>query len=346
MQTAIVGLGWVAQARHIPAIRRAGHHIVGVVDRRPGRAKAVAEKYGLARWTEGETLNAAPWIGEADAVSIATPPFAHHELALEAASRRIAVITEKPFAMSPAEGEEMAATAASRDQILCVVHNFQFARSMQRLRKDLNNGRIGRLRGIRALQFGNPSRRLPEWFETLPLGLFYDESPHLLYLLRNIAGPLKLIKAVTVEARENRATPYQIDAWFKSDAADYPITLSCNFESSVSEWYVLVHGEQSLGVVDIFRDIYLRLPNDRAHATLDVLRTSVAATVQHWAQHVTSGVPHLTGRLLYGNEEIFTRFGEAAGGDRTRIEPIDATAALDTLKLQHDIINQRERIFA
>ena len=85
-------------------------------------------------------------------------------------------------------------------------------------------------RGVRAIQLGNPERRLPEWFEQLPLGLFYDESPHLLYLLRSVVGRMTLAKAVTAESQSGHATPDQIDAWFEADGADYPITLSCKFE--------------------------------------------------------------------------------------------------------------------
>jgi predicted dehydrogenase len=217
---------------------------------------------------------------------------------------------------------------------------------MRRLKRDLDRGRLGTIRGVRAVQLGNPSRRLPAWYEELPLGLFYDESPHLLYLLSSVSGPLALEKAVSAESRRGSATPAQIDAWFSADGADYPITLSCNFESSVSEWYLAVHGEQAVGIVDIFRDIYLRLPNDGAHGTGDVIRTSVAATAQHWWQHVTSGVPHLTGKLRYGNDEVFDRFGRAICGDRDAMRPIEAEAAQRILELQHAIISKRERVYA
>jgi hypothetical protein len=129
-----------------------------------------------------------------------------------------------------------------------------------------------------------------------------------------------------------------------SEAASFPISLSCNFVSSISEWYLVVHGERASGVVDIFRDIYLRLPNDGTHSTREVIRTSVAASYQHWWQHVTSGVPHLRGKLRYGNDEIFRRFGQAIKGNSEALEPIGATAALETLTLQHEIIANRERI--
>lgn len=340
----VVGLGWVGCARHIPTLRSDPRfRLVGVADRRGERAAELAKNIPGLREGKGSSLAEIAWIDDVDAVSIATAPFAHHDLACEALGRGLHVITEKPFAMSVAEGKSMIDAARAADRNLAVVHNFQFARSMKQLRRDIDEGNIGNIRNIRAVQLGNPSRRLPEWYEDLPLGLFYDESPHLLYLLGAISGRLELVKAVTVEGKD-KATPDQIDAWFRADGADYPITLSCNFLSSVSEWHILVHGEKALAVVDIFRDIYLRIPNDGAHNTLDVIRTSGVATMQHWWQHVTSGIPHLTGTLRYGNNEVFSRFGRAIQGEADALKPINANSAVDVLKMQHDIISERERI--
>lgn len=349
VRIALVGLGWVAQARHIPALRRSGiFELAGVIDRSRGHAATVAAKFAVPRHAEAQTLRDVPWIREVDALSIATAPMAHHDLVCEALSLGLHVITEKPFAMSRPEGQAMLAKAEASNRHLAVVHNFQFARSMHRLLADIESGRLGIIRGVRAVQLGNPRRRLPKWYGDLPLGLFYDESPHLLYLLRRLAGPLTLAKSVVLESADGSSTPTQIDAWFSGAHQDYPVTMSCNFESAVSEWYVVAHGEKAVGIVDIFRDIYLRLPNDGTHATGDVIRTSIAATVQHWLQHVTSGLPHLAGRLLYGNDVVFGRFGNAViggvGEGDAHLAPINASVAYETLALQHDLIEQSERI--
>src|SRR5262249_45760033 len=133
-------------------------------------------------------------------------------------------------------------------------------------------------------------------------------------------------------------TPARIDAFFRNPSFGGPITLSCNFESPVSEWYLIVYGSKRMGVVDVFRDIYLSLPNDGAHKTLDVFRTSVSAIGQHSWQHLASGIPHLMGRLRYGNDEVFRRFAAAVRGNREELQPIDAESALGVLRLQHAIV--------
>ena len=106
----------------------------------------------------------------------------------------------------------------------------------------------------------------------------------------------------------------------------------------------MVFGEKALGILDVFRDIYVRLPNDGVHDTPRVVRTSLVATAQHWLQHLTSGIPHLTGRLFYGNEQVFDRFARAIGGEARALDPIDAASALSILKLQHAIVDRAERV--
>jgi scyllo-inositol 2-dehydrogenase (NADP+) len=343
IKVAAVGLGWVALNRHLPVMDRGPHFdVVGVIDRRPGRAEAVAKKRGYRRSSCASTLDEVRWLDEVDAVTVATAPMAHHALVRDALVRGKHVLTEKPFAMTVAQGEDMVQTASATRKQLAIVHNFQFARSTLRLKADIDAGALGPITGIDAVQLGNPGRRLPDWYEELPLGLFYDESPHLLYLMQSIAGPLQLANAITIPSRRGLATPARIAAWFTAEACDYPIALSCNFESPISEWYLVVFGEKRLGIIDVFRDIYISLPNDGAHDTRNVLRTSLVTTAQHWLQHVTSGIPHLMGRLFYGNDHVFDRFARAIAGDTEALAPIGPASALSVLKLQHAIVDRRQ----
>lgn len=347
LRVAAIGLGWVCLNRHLPAMARSSRFdVVGVIDRAPGRAKAVAAKRRYRHFSETSDLASVDWLEQVDAITVATAPMAHFALVREAIRRGKHVLTEKPFTMTVAEGDILVAEAAAADRQLAIVHNFQFARSTRRLFDDIANGALGTISSVDAVQFGNPERRLPTWCEELPFGLFYDESPHLLYLLRAVAGELSLARSLVVPSRTGLHTPARVEAWFRGARGDYPIRLACNFESPVSEWYLMVAGEKAVGIVDIFRDIYIRLPNDGRHDTLGVLRTSRVATFQHWFQHLTSGVPHLAGRLSYGNDEVFDRFASAAAGDAEAIAPINGGAAQAVLHLQHAIIDQAEAIYS
>jgi scyllo-inositol 2-dehydrogenase (NADP+) len=345
LRAAAIGLGWVSLHRHLPAMQREpAIEVVGVIDRHPGRAEAVGRRLGLRRHAEAARLAAVPWLDEVDAIVVGTAPATHAALIGEALSLGKHVLTEKPFVMTPAEGEALVALARERQRVLAVVHNFQFARSTRRLLADLHAGRYGALRFLHARQLGNPLRRLPAWYDELPLGLFYDESPHLLYLLRALApAPLRLLRAAVHPSTSGKRTPAWISAHYAAGAASIPVKLDLAFEAPLSEWHVCVAGERALGDVDVFRDIYLRLPNDGAHTTWPVVRTSLLATASHWAQHLASGPRHLAGRLFYGNEEVFRRFAAAAASG-VAPEGIGADDALAVLRMQHEIIDQAERL--
>ena len=339
IRVAAVGLGWVALHRHLPVLDRSEEfEVIGVIDHTPGIAKKVADRRGYPRFAETSVLSDIEWLSEVDAITVATAPMSHFSVVSEALQLRKHILTEKPFAMSVVEGEQMVRLAAKQDRRLAIVHNFQFARSTRRLCLELDQGKMGEVLAINAVQFSNPRRRLPKWYDDLPLGLFYDESPHLLYLLRHFAGAIQLNRCWCVPSSKSLRTPARIDAMFSTPTWKRPISLHCNFESPISEWYLAVFGEKRIGIVDIFRDIYLSLPNDEKHSTIDVLRTSLCATGQHVWQHLISGLPHLAGRLMYGNEEVFSRFARAVNGDSNALLPIDGDSALAVLRLQHEIV--------
>jgi predicted dehydrogenase len=338
-----VGLGWVSVHRHLPALRASGAcEVVGVVDRHPGRAREVAARLGIPGHHAGERLSDIPWLDTVEAFVIGASPAAHGALIREALALGRHVLTEKPFVLDPAEGEALVALARDKRLTLAIVHNFQFARSTRALRTDLDKGRYGALRFIHARQLGNPRRRLPAWYEELPLGLFYDESPHLLYLLRALApAPLEFLRAEVQPSTLGKRTPAWVSAHYAAGPARIPVKLDMGFEAPVSEWHVSVGGEHRLGDLDVFRDIYVSVPNDGEHTAWPVLRTSLAATWSHWAQHLVSGPGHLRGTLLYGNDEVCRRFAAAV---RSGSEPagIGAADALAVLRMQHQIVGSRE----
>jgi scyllo-inositol 2-dehydrogenase (NADP+) len=341
IRIAAVGLGWVALHRHLPTMEQSTEfEIVGVIDRASGVAKKIAKARGYDNFAETSVLAEIPWLSDVDAITVTTAPMGHFSVISQALRLQKHVLTEKPFAMSIAEGEELVKLASDVGCCLAIVHNFQFARSTRRLLSELKAGNIGSILAINAVQFGNPRRRLPVWYEELPLGLFYDESPHLLYLLRLLAGSIQVDRSWIFPSSKGLKTPARIDAIFRSPLLACPVSLHCNFESPVSEWHLMVFGEKRLAVVDIFRDIYISLPNDEQHSTMKVLRTSMSATGQHLWQHIVSGIPHLTGKLMYGNKEVFARFAGGVRGDETALSPVSAESALAVLRLQHEIVEQ------
>jgi predicted dehydrogenase len=184
---------------------------------------------------------------------------------------------------------------------------------------------------VRALLLSSPSRRLPPWYEELPLGLFYDESPHAIALARRLAGAELEPASAVVVAGGDGATPAQMDLHLR--AGGVPVGLHMSFDSPVSEWHTIVLGDRGVASVDLFRDIATFVPADGRHGARDVLRTSAAATAAHWAGYARSGVGHLRGSLRYGADEVYARFHSAVVDGRPA-SGIDAGDALAVARVQ------------
>jgi scyllo-inositol 2-dehydrogenase (NADP+) len=330
----VVGAGWVTSARHIPALKRSGRcEIIGVIDKHKEKAKAVAEKFSLAH--HGESLNEA-WVDSAQACTVGVSPMSHFEITDSLLDRSKHVLLEKPMCLTVGEGEALADKARSKGLTLAIVHNFQFAHSVRRAKAMLASGRWGKLTGLHAFQLSNPQRRLPSWYEQLPFGLFFDESPHLLYLLKAFGSKIELRSASVTPSTSGKVTPAIVQAEF--DVSGLTATMYTNFEAPISEWHLMVFTEKGAAVIDIFRDILVFVPTDHLHSAKNVVRSSFSMIWDHAAGFIHSGSRMVTKSLLYGNEEVVNRFLDALEG-KSKLIDIDADSALEILKLQHAIMD-------
>jgi predicted dehydrogenase len=141
----IIGLGF--GRAHVPAWQSQGCNVVAVCQRDLTNAKTVADRYGVPRaferW-EDMLADASPEI-----VDIATPPYLHHRIALEALGRGAHVLCEKARAMTEA------ATRAGRVGMICF--NFRFPAAMQRFHALVAEGHLGRLFHV------NARHLVPRW---------------------------------------------------------------------------------------------------------------------------------------------------------------------------------------
>lgn len=338
VRVAVVGAGWVSTVRHVPTLRRTkGATIVGAIDRSGERVERLAARYRIPRSCATTDLASVPWLREVDALTIGTAPSSHFELCRQALALGKHVIMEKPMTLAPHEAEQLRELARAKGLTLAIVHNFQFTRSFQALRALIDAGLIGEITGVAATQLSSDRRRLPEWYEELPWGLFYDESPHLLYLLRSLYPALELHQATVWASASGKRTPGLVTAHYRAPHGP-PITLYMNFESSISEWHLIVYGTRMTAAVDVFRDILVTMPCDRAHSPGDILRTTLHAGAAHLFGVISSGVRHVTGNQLYGNPEVFARF-IAAVRDGSDLRPVSGDDGLAVLRMQHDLMS-------
>src|SRR6185503_12134724 len=113
LRVGVVGVGHLGQhhARLLAAMDDV--ELVGVVDKKPDRAREIASKYSTGAFTDASEI-----AGAVDAVTIATPTITHVDIAVPFLESGVAALVEKPIASSLAEADRLLAAAAKGSAVL------------------------------------------------------------------------------------------------------------------------------------------------------------------------------------------------------------------------------------
>jgi predicted dehydrogenase len=169
----------------------------------------------------------------------------------------------------------------------------------------MQQGKLGSIQQVMGFQLSSPQRRLPTWYEELPGGLFFDEAPHLLYLIRHFLGDLK-IDFTAIRRDDSTGAIASLQAALCGASANAALTMT--FSAPVSEWLLVVVGSKQVLVIDIFRDILVEANSDGSHSAQEILINSLRFGAGLGAGFVTSGFLHGTNHLFYGHDVLIRQF--------------------------------------
>jgi scyllo-inositol 2-dehydrogenase (NADP+) len=327
----VVGAGWVANARHIPAFQRDSRcKVTAIFDRNQEKAINTARKYGIPT----VYLNYQDFLNSGiDVVVICTPPMSHTDLAKEALLAKKHVLTEKPFSLTVDSGKENEKLAASLNLILFPAHNFLFSRGMIKIREELQKQDVGKILHVSGYQWSSWSRALPSWYHELPGGLFFDEGPHLMYLMKDLIGEFSISSAVwsgrNLETREPFEN-YEITVEGEKATGNF----SMFFGSPMSEWQVVIMCEKKTFVYDIFRDFYFKFAPEVKRTRIYPIGVIASFDYQIWKQYIiwifkryVFGKSHLC-----GSDIIASKFLDAVTGKASpALVPKDGYNAIEKL---------------
>lgn len=156
---AVVGTGFGRKV-HIPGLQ--GHHrtdLVAVVHRERAKAEEIAAEHGIAHPCDRlEEVLALP---DVDAVSVATPPFLHYDMAAAVLRAGKHLLLEKPTALSVVEAEAIAQLTQQQQRIAVMDFEFRYVPAWMRLAELLQEGYVGRPRLVK-IDWLVPSRASTE----------------------------------------------------------------------------------------------------------------------------------------------------------------------------------------
>lgn len=142
----LLGYGIGGRIFHAPFIQASDAcELVGVVTSSPGRAQQVRDD--LPGVAVCDDLDALVELG-VDAVTVSTPPHTHHALALEAISRGLHVVVDKPFMPDAETGRAVAEAAREAGVLLNVFHNRRFDTDLVTAAGVVDSGALGALERI------------------------------------------------------------------------------------------------------------------------------------------------------------------------------------------------------
>ncbi len=137
----VIGTGIFGENHALVYSRLPEAELVAVCDIDAERAKAVAEKYGARTYyTDYQELLGNPDI---QAVSVATPDFAHRDIAVAAAQAKKHILCEKPLATTLEEAQEIVNAAGEAGVKLMVDYHNRINPPFVAAKQSIETGEIG-----------------------------------------------------------------------------------------------------------------------------------------------------------------------------------------------------------
>lgn len=176
-----------------------------------------------------------------DVVYIASPHQMHAEQARVVARHGKHVLVEKPMALTLADCDAMIEDCRAAGVRLIVGHCHSFDEPYRRVRRIIDQGTVGRVRMIHALNYTDflYRPRRPEELDTAAGGgVVFSQAAHQVDIVRMLAGsPVTRVRAVTGQWDPQRPTEgaYALLMWF-ADGAFANLTYSGYGHFDSDEW--------------------------------------------------------------------------------------------------------------
>jgi len=185
LKVAVVGCGFIAKAKHIPAFKRMGKtvELCAVCDLNEQLANETAKDFRVPN----AYSNVSEMVSkeDLDIVDICVPPQVHAPVAVDAIENGCNVIMEKPMALKTSDCDQMVDAARKHSVKLCVIHNDIFHPPFLKAKKLVADGAIGDFVGMRIF-LSTPRWDMIDlkdhWYHKLPGGVIGETGPHIAYM--------------------------------------------------------------------------------------------------------------------------------------------------------------------
>ena len=202
MRFAVLGCGSIGR-RHLSNLQTLGESDLIAYEPVSDRRAVIASEFGVAVYDDLKEV----WGADPDVALVTSPTSTHLDLALEAAKQGCHLFIEKPLAHTLAGLDELFRLVAEKGLVTLVGCNMRFHPGPERIKRWLDEGRIGRPLSAR-LHTGS---YMPEWRPGVDYRTVYSASPeegggaifdqiHELDLAFWLFGPFAEVEGMVVKA--------------------------------------------------------------------------------------------------------------------------------------------------
>ncbi|NJR69757.1 MAG: Gfo/Idh/MocA family oxidoreductase [Synechococcales cyanobacterium CRU_2_2] len=207
---AVVGTGF-GQKVHLPGFQACAQtRPVAVYHRIATQAQAIAAAHHVPHACT--SLSEVLALPEVEAVSIATPPFAHYPMAKAALEAGKHVLLEKPTTLNAAEAKALAELATARGLVVALDFEYRFVPAWQYLAELLQDGFVGQTYLIRIdwLMSSRADKSRPwNWYAQKEMGggALGALGSHTFDYVNWLFGPVRRLSALLSTAIAARTDP-------------------------------------------------------------------------------------------------------------------------------------------
>jgi predicted dehydrogenase len=176
-------------------------------------------------------------------IIVNTPTYTHHQYARQALEAGKHVVVEKPFTMTTAQGEELAALAAKKNVLLSVYQNRRYDGDYFAVKNILQQNLLGEMREVeirydryRPAYGGKPHKE----GELPGAGILYDLSPHLVDQALQLFGWPEALFADVWKMRADVVAPDYFEMLLYYDKLRVRLKATCIARESY--WAYTLHG--------------------------------------------------------------------------------------------------------
>ena len=336
MRVGIIGSGFIAKQKHLPAWKKVGREaqVVALSDPNVAQAEELARAYGIAgvykdyrQMLEAEQL---------DVVDICSPPRTHAELAIRSLKAGAHALIEKPMAINTEECDQILAVAQENGRKICVAHSDLFYPSFLKAREIVKQGSIGDFGGMRIF-LSTPvdyiTSKPDHWAHRLPGGVIGETGPHVIYMALAFINP---IQKVRVDARKQlNQFPWSPYEDYRLDLIGDNATCSVALTYATNRWAVQLDLWGSEGHLKFDLETQTLIVHGRSDLKPMTLGISaVKEAGQMLSGTLGTSLSYLTGRFENTHERLVREFVESIrSGSPTPVPPEEGREAVRVMDL-------------